>query len=61
MERTFTNQQGERRFICGEIVANGEESTWDRSPKKLRQVPSDMPGFAQSGGAQWQGAGYWRD
>ena len=35
MERTFTNQQGEKPcFICGEVVANGEESTWDRSPKK---------------------------
>ena len=33
--RTFTNQQGAVPcFICGKDLANGEESTWDRSPRK---------------------------
>lgn len=35
MERTFTNQQGDKPcFICGKIIPVGEESTWDRSPAK---------------------------
>ena len=45
MDRTFTNRQGEKPcFICGETVADGEESTWDRSPK--RQGSAISPAFA---------------
>jgi hypothetical protein len=35
MERTFNNREGDKPcYICGELVLDGQESTWDRTPAK---------------------------